>query len=121
MSSLNEVRTLCVRLPDVTEKLSHGEPCWFVHGKTFAMSANNHHGDGRIAIWIPAAPGEQELLIRTAPEKFFRPPYVGVRGWVGVELGQVSAEELSHAIRAAWRLIAPKRLRAAFDRGETHP
>jgi hypothetical protein len=74
------------------------------------MFANNHHNDGHVAIWIPAAPGLQATLIRTTPEIYFRPPYVGVRGWVGVELDQVDDEELALHIREAWKLTAPKTL-----------
>ena len=76
------------------------------------MFANNHHNDGHIAIWIPASPGLQAELVHTSPEKYFIPPYVGVRGWVGVELGSVSDEELAFHIREAWKLIAPKKLQA---------
>ena len=74
------------------------------------MFANNHHNDGHIAIWIPASPGLQAELIHALPEKFFIPPYVGVRGWIGIELGSVGDEELAFQIREAWKLIAPKKL-----------
>jgi hypothetical protein len=99
-----------MRLPETTEKLSHGEPTFFVKKKVYAMFDNNHHNDGHIAVWVPAAPGMQAMLIKSEPEKFFRPPYVGVRGWVGIELEQVSDEELSMHLLEAWRLIAPKKL-----------
>jgi hypothetical protein len=108
---LHRVRRICSTLPETTEKLSHGEPTFFVRKKVYAMFANNHHDDGHVAVWIPAAPGVQEMLIHTSPEKFFRPPYVGVRGWVGVELEQVSEEELASHLCDAWRLIAPKKRR----------
>ena len=103
---------MCLALPESTEKLSHGEPTFFVRKKVFAMFANNHHDDGHIAVWIPSQPGEQEMLISTSPRKYFRPPYVGVRGWVGIELDQVSDDELSFHVLEAWRLIAPKKLSA---------
>lgn len=74
------------------------------------MFANNHHDDGHIAIWIPAAPGLQATLIKTEPKKFFRPPCVGVRGWVGVALSEVSDDELGLLIYDAWRLVATKKL-----------
>ena len=112
---LDRVRGICLALPEATEKLSHGEPTFFVRKKVFAMFAGNHHNDGHIAVWLPAPPGLQETLIETAPEKFFRPPYVGVRGWIGVELGRVEDEELTPLIRQAWRIIAPKKLQAALD------
>ena len=77
------------------------------------MFANNHHNDGHVAVWIPAPPGLQASLIETSPETFFKPPYVGVRGWVGIELDNIGDEGLAFHIREAWRLIAPKTLRAA--------
>src|SRR5262249_2626810 len=83
---LERVRRICTTFPDTTEKLSHGEPTFFVRKKVFAMFANNHHNDGHIAVWLPAPAGVQSMLIEGSPEKFFRPPYVGVRGWIGVEL-----------------------------------
>lgn len=85
------------------------------------MFANNHHGDGRIGVWLPVPPGAQAMLIDGAPEKFFRPPYVGVRGWVGIELAEISAEELAHHLRTAWKLIAPKRVQAALDDESDNP
>ena len=97
-------------LPETTEKLSHGEPTWFVKKKVFAMFSNNHHNDGHVAVTIPAAIGIQEMLIESSPEKFYRPPYVGVRGWVGIELNRVSDDELAMHIHEAWRLTAPKKL-----------
>ena len=112
---LDRVRRICLALPEAEEKLSHGEPTFFVRKKVFAMFANNHHNDGHIAVWLPAPPGIQETLIETSPEKFFRPPYVGVRGWIGVELGQVSDDELTSLIRQGWRMIAPKKLHAALE------
>jgi hypothetical protein len=107
---LMQVRKICAALPDTTEKLSHGAPTFFVGKKVYVMFVNNHHDDGHLALWIPAAKGQQELMIADAPEIYFRPPYVGCRGWVGVELPRVSEEQLASLIREAWRLIAPKRL-----------
>ena len=107
---LPRVRKICAAMPKCAEKLSHGEPTFFVRKKVFAMFANNHHNDGHIAVWIPAAPGMQAMLIADAPETFFKPPYVGVRGWVGIELGCISDEELASHISAAWRMVAPKTL-----------
>jgi len=109
---LERVRRICLGLPEVTEKLSHGEPTFFVRKKVFAMFANNHHNDGRIAVWIPLAMGVQSMLLEAAPEKFFNPPYVGVRGWIGIHLGSVDDEELASHLRQAWLLIAPKKLAA---------
>jgi hypothetical protein len=108
---LRRVRRICARLPETTEKLSHGEPTFFVQKKVYAMFANNHHNDGHIAVWIPVPPGLQPTLLKTEPEKFYMPPYVGARGWVGVELNAISDEELAFHLLEAWRLIAPKRLK----------
>ncbi len=103
------VRKICLALPGASEKLSHGEPTFFV-GKVFAMCSTNHHHDGHYAVVIPAAIGIQEMLIERSPEKFYRPPYVGGAGWVGIELDQIDDKELTLHIQEAWRLIAPKKL-----------
>jgi hypothetical protein len=107
---LARVRRLCAALPGTTERVSHGEPTFFVGKRVFVMFANNHHNDGHIAVWLPVPPGFQEGLLEAAPQTFFRPPYVGVRGWVGIELDQISDADLEMYIGIAWRLIAPKRL-----------
>jgi len=112
---LQRVRRICATLPETTEKLSHGEPTFFVHKKVFAMCSFNHHKDGHIAVVVPAPPGIQAMLIEGSPEKFYKPPYVGGAGWVGIELPRVSDKELAFHIREAWRLIAPKRLQAAVE------
>ncbi len=114
---LERVRNVCHALPETTERLSHGEPTFFVGKKVFAMFANNHHGDGHIAVWLPAPPGLQAALIESEPETFFRPPYVGVRGWIGVELARISDEDLEFYIQQGWRLIAPKKLLKRVDAG----
>ena len=113
---LQRVRRICAALPETIEKLSHGEPTFFVSKKVFAMCSNNHHHDGHIAVVIPAAIGIQAMLIERSPEKFYRPPYVGVRGWVGIELDRVSDEELAFHLHEAWRLIAPEKLQALFKK-----
>ena len=104
------VRKTCLRLPEVTEKLSHGEPTFFVRRRVFAMCSINHHNDGHIAVVIPTAIGVQAALIEQSAKKFYRPPYVGHAGWVGIELPRVTDKELSAHIREAWKLIAPEKL-----------
>ena len=99
-------------LPETMEKLSHGEPTFFVRKKVFAMCSNNHHNDGHIAVVLPAAIGIQAMLIEASPEKFYKPPYVGGSGWIGVELDRVSDEELTLHVHEAWRLIAPEKIHA---------
>lgn len=110
---LERVRRISTALPEVTEKLSHGAPTFFVHKKVFVIFADNHHDDGHLAVWLPVPIGMQEDLIEAEPDIFFRPPYVGHRGWVGIGLAHVSDEELTSFIHEAWTLIAPKRLHKA--------
>ena len=107
---IGRVRRICAALPGCTEKLSHGEPTFFVRKKVFAMCADNHHDDGHIAVWIPAPAGVQETLARPAPQKFFRPLVAGGKGWIGIELAAMGDGELAVYLREAWKLIAPKRL-----------
>ena len=106
---LQRVRKVCLSLPDATEKLSHGEPTFFVKKRVFAMFSNNHHHDGHVSVLLPAPPGLQEALIEEAPDIYYCPPYVGGSGWIGVELDQVSGEALEGHIKAAWNLIARKK------------
>jgi hypothetical protein len=114
---LPRLRTLCLALPETTERLSHGEPTWFVRDKkTFVTYANRHHDD-RVALWCSAPAGAQEALIASDPEHFFRPPYVGGRGWLGVYLDvPVDWEHVAEIITDAYRTVAPKRLEAQLDR-----
>ena len=112
---LQRVRRICLALPETTEKLSHGEPTFFVSKKVFAMCSLNHHNDGHIAVVIPAAIGIQTMLIEASPKKFYKPPYVGGSGWVGIELPRVSDKELAFHLREAWRLIAPEKLHSLVE------
>jgi hypothetical protein len=105
---LQRVRRLCLALPGTTEKLSHGEPTFFVAKKVNCMLANNHHNDGHVAVWIPTEAGAQEALIRSDATMYFRPPYVGPKGWVGIELAQVNDDELGLHLLEAYRLIERK-------------
>ena len=110
---LDRLRALCLALPEVTERPSHGEPTWFVRDKkTFVMFADHHHDD-RLAFWCAAPEGAQESLVAAYPERFFRPPYVGVRGWLGVYLDvPVHWDEIDVLVRDAYRVVAPKQLAA---------
>lgn len=107
---LKRVRKFCLALPEVEEKLSHSAPTFFVKKKVFVMFADNHHNDGRTAIWSAASAEVQQALIEAEPDKFFKPPYVGVRGWIGINLDQVDDAELASHIRQAWLMIAPAKL-----------
>ena len=99
------VREICLALPGATEKLSHGEPTFFVKKRVFAMFSNNQQNDGHTAVLIPARPGEQESLIANFPRIYYRPPYVGIKGWVGIELSEVGDDELGAHLTEAWKLI----------------
>ena len=115
--ALTEVRARCHALPEVTERLSHGAPTFFVRGKrTFVMFHDDHHGDGRLAIWCAAPAGVQGELVDQEPERFFVPPYVGHRGWLGVRLDvDVDWDEVAGILSDAYRTVAPKRLAALLD------
>jgi hypothetical protein len=102
---LERVRHICRSIPGTIEKVSHGEPTFFTPKRVFAMFANNHHGDGHVAVWIPAAEGVQASLIEEQPDVYFRPPYVGAAGWVGVELAKVDDDQLGALIREAFQLL----------------
>ena len=112
---VERVRKICLALPETWEKLSHGEPTFFVGKRVFAMCSTNHHNDGHFAVVIPAAIGIQAALIEASPKKFYRPPYVGGAGWVGIELPRVKDKELAMHLREAWRIIAPEKLHATLD------
>lgn len=113
---LERVRKICFELPETDERLSHGEPTFFAGGKrVFVMYSDNHHGDGRIAVWLPAPEGMQEMLVGSEPEVFFRPPYVGHKGWIGVVMENINDADLRFYIRNGWRLVAPKKLVALVD------
>ncbi len=107
---VRRVRRICVGMPGCEEKLSHGEPTWFVRKRVFVMFANNHHNDGHVAVWVPALPGVQASLIAASPETFYRPPYVGVKGWVGIELDRIGDDELVAHILEGWKMVAPVKL-----------
>jgi hypothetical protein len=116
--SLRRVRKACLALPEVTERLSHGAATFFVRDKkSFVMHHDNHHGDGRLAIWCAAPPGAQEALVASDPARFFRPPYVGPRGWLGVRLDvDVDWPEVAAIVEDAYRVVAPKTLIALLER-----
>ena len=107
-TQVKRLRRLCLSIPGTMEKLSHGEPTFFTPRRVFAMFANNHHDDGHVAAWLPAGPGVQQALIDEAPQIYFRPPYVGPAGWIGVELSQVDDDLLGSLIREAYQLIVAK-------------
>lgn len=111
------LRRICSSLPEVTERLSHGAVTFFVRGKrTVCYLTDDHHGDGRLALVCPAPPGAQEELTRAEPERFFRPPYVGHRGWIGLRLDlDPDWEEVDAIVREAYRGVAPRTLVRQLD------
>jgi hypothetical protein len=116
---LTRLRAICLALPDATEKVSHGEPTWFVR-KVFVTYAERHHDD-RVGFWCAAPPGAQEALVAARPDRFFVPPYVGGRGWLGVRLDvdEIDWDEISEIVTDAYREIAPKKLVTQLDQPRT--
>jgi predicted DNA-binding protein (MmcQ/YjbR family) len=111
-SPVERLRAICLALPETTEKIAWSEPTWRVRGKLFAQLDDHHHGADHLAVWLPAPLGEQEAMIFTDPARFFRPPYVGVRGWVGVRIdGPVDWAVVSKLVAQAYGMVAPPRLR----------
>lgn len=110
---LDRVRSICLALPETAEKIAWGEATFRVRGKMFVMLADNHHNDGITGIWCAAEPGAQDILVPADPERFFVPPYMGPRGWIGVRLDIADNWPLvTSIIHDAYRTIAPKQLAA---------
>lgn len=109
---LERLRKICLALPEANERLSHGEPTWFAgKGKVFAMLDNHHHGADHLSVWLPQPLGAQAALIDADPARFFRPPYVGVNGWVGVVLDtDPDWTMIAAMIRDAYLHIATRKL-----------
>ncbi|RCK69954.1 MmcQ/YjbR family DNA-binding protein [Desertihabitans brevis] len=116
MDTVERLRTICLALPEVTERLSHGEPTWFVRDKRTVVMLADHHHDDRLAFWCAALAEERDALVAAEPERYFRPPYVGHRGWLGVYLDvEVDWDRVTELVQDAFRLVAPKRLAARLD------
>ncbi len=113
------VREISLALPETTERLSHGMPTFFIRGKkVFVNCVDDHHGDGRFGIWVSAATGVQGELVTQEPDRFYVPPYVGHRGWVGVRLDiDVDEAEIREIIADSYRNVAPKTLVRLLDDG----
>lgn len=111
------VRRAALALPEATEQEAWGEPTWRVKKKVFAMyaSAKNHHGAGRESLWCAAPLGVQEILVRNEPEKFFVPPYVGTKGWLGIRLDAVDDDELRQLLVQSYCVVAPRKLQALVE------
>lgn len=117
---LTELRTICTGFPEVTERLSHGAPTWFVRGRSAFVTywAYGHHQNDFAHLWCAAPPGVQAKLIAERSDRVFRPPYVGHRGWLGVRMdGDVDWAEIAELCEDAYRVVAPRRLVQDLDTG----
>jgi len=120
--ALAAVRAACLGLPQASERPSHGGPAFFIRDKKcFVMFLDDHHGDGRLAIWCAAPAGAQADLVETEPDRFFVPPYVGHRGWLGVHLIDIDQPELDAICLEAFRTVAPKRVLAELSTPDETP
>jgi hypothetical protein len=102
-------------LPDVEERVSHGEPTFFAGKKVMAYYVDNHHNDGRLAVWVPAPAGMQEALVSERPDQFFRPPYVGVKGWIGIMLELIEDDDLQFFLEQAWLQVATTKMKTHIN------
>ena len=110
----SRIRTICLSFPGASERLSHGAPAFFA-GRQFVMLWAEGHHDAKFAhMWCAAPPGAQDELVTSEPGRFFRPPYVGGRGWIGVRLDDVDWEEITLICKEAYRVVATRRLLAAL-------
>ena len=111
-ATTERIRAIATALPGASEKESHGEAAWFIRDRQFATMSDHHHDD-RLAVWLAAPAGRQESLVETDPSRFFRPPYVGHRGWIGVflDVPTVDWDELASLVADAHALIATARPR----------
>jgi hypothetical protein len=111
-SPIDRLRRICLALPGAYEKISHGEPTFWVGRRMFASfaDASNHHGAGRHAVWCKAAHVTQDWLVAQAPERYFKPPYVGPSGWVGIYLDrEPDWSEVAERLRHSHELAVPTR------------
>ncbi len=110
---IDRLRAICLALPEAREKEAWGDPTFRVRDKIFAMEKR---GDGRISVWCKAPPGSQAVLVGADPQRFFVPPYVGSKGWVGIRLdNDPDWDEVTRLIKRSYKLIAPKRLAALIE------
>ena len=120
-AALARLRAICLALPGVTEKIAWGEPTWRA-GRIFAQMDTHHHGAGHMAVWLPARTGVQEALVEEDPRQFFRPPYVGHKGWIGVRIDRRPDWRIvAGLVTAAYREVAPPELIAQLDASRPKP
>jgi hypothetical protein len=120
-AAIARLRAICLALPGATEKLAWGEPTWRA-GKIFAQMDTHHHGADHVAVWLPARPGVQEALVDEDPDRFFRPPYVGVKGWIGVRIDRKPDWRIiAGLVTEAYREVASPRLIATLEASRNAP
>lgn len=117
------MRAICLALPEANERISHGEPTWFAgKGKVFAMLDDHHHGAPHLSVWLPQPIGAQEMMVAADPARFFKPPYVGPSGWVGVVLDQKPDwDEVALLVRDAFEHVATRKLVKQLLASEAKP
>jgi hypothetical protein len=114
-AAVERLRKICLALPEATEKIAWGEPTWRA-GRLFAQMDTHHHGGDHVAVWLPARPGLQEALVEEDPTRFFRPPYVGHKGWIGVHIDRrPDWRVIARLVADAYREVAPPRLVKRLD------
>ena len=115
---LERLRSICLSFPETAERESFGDPNWTVNGKGFGAQKGNYDG-GRPSLWFKPAPGEQKLLVASAPDRFFMPPYVGSKGWLAVYLDarRLDWSEIAELVEDSYRQMAPKRAIKVLDAG----
>jgi hypothetical protein len=117
--ALNKVRAMALELPETAERVSHGQPTFFVAGKQFAQFRQNHHGDGKTVVCVKTSSlDEQAMLLESDPETYSKPAYLGPSGWVSIDLSaaDVDWDHVADRIAASWELAAPRRLLEAGGR-----
>jgi len=120
-AAVARLRAICRALPEVTEKIAWGELTWRA-GKIFAQMDTHHHGADHVAVWLPARPGVQEALVAEDPEQFFRPPYVGHLGWIGIRIDRnPDWKVVAGLVADGYRRIASPRLVALLDDARPKP
>jgi hypothetical protein len=107
---IERIRKICLALPEAAEQETWATPTFRVRNKIFAMCSDHSDGDGKVDVWCKAPPGVQQMLVEFEPERFFVPPYVGPKGWIGLRLAKNSDAELKKYIVQSYGLIAPKKL-----------
>jgi len=119
---LEQLRAICLSFPEATEKEAWGAPTFRVRDKLFAMWDDHHHGAAHLSMWCKAPGGVQEILVGAAPQRFFVPPYVGHKGWIGVHLDvDVDWDEVHDLLKDSYLMTAPKKVAARLETAPAPP